>query len=338
MNRAKIGIVGLGRLGIKHAENLKYRVPGCDLHAACSLDEKEREYAKSELKIEQVYDDYTRFVNESDCDGIFIASSTSAHADHIVKALEARKHVFCEKPVGLTMDEGLRVKKVAEKYPEQSLLIRYVRRFDPHYQEAKRKIDAGEIGTPYMVRAQTVDMDHTVPFQINYVSQSGGAFLGMNAHDIDLARWFLGAEVRTAFSIGGAFKHPQFGDLKDADNVTTLCQLDEKKMAVIIGSRIAQHGHDNFTEIMGTEGSLIVGATPNKDRIEIKDKHGVRTECVQDFYERFSEAFLQEAIHFVDCVQTGKKPLVGIDDAIKITEAAIAFTESFHSNELVRID
>ena len=338
MSSIKIGIVGLGRLGKRHAANLRYRVQGSDLKAACSIVPEELEWAKTELGITEVYTDYDDMLDNAGLDAVFLVSSSSMHAEQSIKALEKGLHVFTEKPMGVNLDECLKVEKVVAEHPDQVFFVGFVRRFDPSYAYAKKLIDDGAIGEPFLVRSQTVDLDEYAEFQVDFVPTSGGIFLDCNVHDIDLARWFLGSEVKTVYSRGGSYVHKAFDTVDDADNTVVLTTFDDGKMAVIAASRTAFHGHDTHTEITGSKGILKIGMTPAKNRVEIFDAHGARSECVRDFFERFQEGFLVEAQEYIDCILEGRKPIVSAKDGTKATEVGFAMTDSFKQGREVVLD
>lgn len=335
--KVRIGIVGLGRLGRRHAENLAWHVKGAELVSACSVVAGELEWARRELGIRALYTDYSEMVDKERLDAVWIASSSSFHAAQIVEALGKNLHVFSEKPMGVDVQECRMVEKEANAHADKTFMVGFVRRFDPSYAYAKALIDSGVIGKPFLVRSQTVDLDEYAAFQVKFVPTSGGIFLDMNVHDIDLARWFLDDEVSSVYAIGGSYVHPEFDAVRDADNTAALLKFKGGSMAVLSVSRTAFHGHDTHTEITGTKGIVKIGMTPAKNRVELFDSHGARKECVKDFYERFSEGFLAEARDFVDCVIAGKASKVHAEDGTRATEVGFALTQSFHTGAIVNL-
>ena len=325
-------------MGMKYAENLRYKVHNAELIAACSINPQEQSHAREVLGIPHVYDAYEEMLERKDLEAIFVVSSTTLHVDHIVAALKAGKHVFSEKPLGIEIEKCLYAEEVSAQYPELLAVVGFVRRFDPSYVYAKEKVSSGAIGRPFLVKSQTVDLDSTAGFQMEFVKTSGGMFHDFNVHDIDLARWYLGAEVKTVFSAGGAFKHKAFAEVNDADNVLSTCVFDNGTMAQILASRTAAHGHDTYTEIVGTEGVLRIGRPSAQNRVQIMDQHGARYECVETFYDRFQDAFLIMIQDFVDCLVEGKKPELTLRDATQATRVAIAMTDSlFGGKGLVEV-
>jgi len=337
MKEVTVGIVGLGRLGKRHAHNLRYRVPGANLVAACSVVQEELAWARDELGVSKTYDSYDDLLADADIDAVFLVSTSSVHAEQIKAGLAAGKHVFTEKPMGVTIEECHDVERAVAAAPDRHFQIGFVRRFDPSLAYAKQKIEEGAIGEPFLVRAQTVDTDEFAEFQISFVPTSGGIFMDMNSHDIDLARWFIGSEIKSVYAIGGSYVHPGFAEVNDADNTVALCQFENGKMAVISASRTAFHGHDTHTEITGSKGILKIGMTPSKNRVEIFDTQGARSECVQDFYERFHEGFLLEAQSFVSGIINGVKPSIVAQDGTRATEVGFALTRSFKEKRVVEL-
>lgn len=332
----KTGIVGLGRLGKSHAINL-LNIPNCELKSACSIVTKELEWAK-EHGISEVYSDYDEMLELSDIDAVFLVSSTSLHAGQIIKGLEAEKHVFCEKPLAVNVKECRKAVDIINKLANKKIfMLGFVRRFDPAYAFAKKRITQGAIGKPFMVRSQTSDHDDFAPFQIEYTKTSGGIFHDMNVHDIDLARWYLGSELRSVYALGGSYVHKEFGAIGDADNASVMCEFDDGGLAVITASRTALHGHDTRTEIYGTKGIIRIGFTPAVADVTILDNGGIRSECVYTFFDRFREAFALEAQAFIRCIDSGEKSEISVLDGVRATEAAEAFTESFKKKAVVQL-
>jgi len=337
MSSVRIGVVGLGRLGRHHAYNLINGVEKAEVVAACSIVPEELEHASSELGVQAVFDDYGSMLKQVEMDAVFLATSTTVHAEQIIEGLEAGHHVFCEKPLALTVEECERVLETANRHADRMVAIGFVRRYDPSYAYAKQKIDEGAIGKPILFRGQTADVDETAAFQIAFSKTSGGMFLDMSIHDIDLARWLLDSEVTEVYCVGGCYAHPGFAEHQDTDNATGLYRFENGAAATITASRTAIHGHDTHAEVVGTRGSLIIGRPPRACHVEICDEHGVRTECLRGFYERFEEAFLLEAREFVDCILENRPPRVSLRDAAEATRVAVAATQSYRSGELVSL-
>jgi len=334
--RLRVGIVGLGRLGRRHAENLAQRVPRAELVAACSPVADELKWARDSLGVERAYTEYAALLADAAVDAVFLVTPTSLHAEQIVQALQAGKHVFCEKPLSLDLADCARVSAQAARHPQLKVMIGYGRRFDPSYRDAYDKIQAGTIGTPFLVRSQNLDMNDPSGFFVRFAPTSGGIFLDCTVHDIDLARWLLGnPQPVRVFATGVVAIHDGLREFGDVDNGVATCEFADGKMACFYASRTMAHGHETLTEIFGTAGRLTVGQNPRLNRVDIADAHGIRNECTPTFYERFEEAFLHETNHFVQAVLDNRSPALTLYDATEATRIALALRESLQSRRVV---
>jgi myo-inositol 2-dehydrogenase/D-chiro-inositol 1-dehydrogenase len=345
--RLRVGVVGLGRLGKRHAENLAYRVPGAALVAACSPVEEERAWAREALPAPRLYDDYADLLADSDVDAVWLVTPSSLHAQQIVDALRAGKHVFCEKPLSLDLAECERVLAEAARHPHLQATIGFMRRFDPSYKDAFDKIAAGKIGRPFLVRSQTTDQNDTDGFFVRFAGTSGGIFLDCTVHDIDVARWLLGKpRAKRVFAAGAVALHEGLREFGDVDNGVAICEFEDGKLAMFYASRTQAHGNDTHSEVIGTAGGLAIGHNPRANRVEIYDANGIRNECTPNFFDRFEEAFLHEARAFVAAVQggaagsasaSGGQAGATLADALEATRIGVALRQSLQSGEAVTL-
>jgi myo-inositol 2-dehydrogenase / D-chiro-inositol 1-dehydrogenase len=335
-SRLKVGMAGLGRMGARHARNLATRVPGAELVAANSALPQEREWAQKDLGVPRLYADYREMLADPDLDAVFLATPTMEHAGQIIAALEAGKHVFSEKPTSLNLEDCLRVEQVAAKYPKLKAMIGYVRRFDPSYLDAYEKLAAGAIGEAFLVKSQTLDKHDPSGFFVQFAQKSGGIFLDMSVHDIDTARWFLGAPTPVrVFATGTVAVHQGLKSVGDLDNGIAMIEFEGGKMAVLQASRTMAHGHETLAEITGTTGRLTVGSGARLNRVDIADEHGVRHECTPTFYERFEEAFVAELNAFVDAVRNDAPLPLSLRDATEATRIGLAIQQALKTQRSV---
>lgn len=191
----KIGHIGLGRMGLFHAENIG-QMSDAKLYALCDIDYEKLEKEAKRLNVEKIYTDFDRMLGDKEIDAITITSPSYLHAEQIAKALRSGKHVFSEKPLGISVEECKIAEKAVEDNPKQVFMLGFMRRFDKSYQYAKKKIESGQIGKVYMVRAYSQDPTAKIKGAIAFGPHSGGEFLDMCVHDIDLMRWFIGSEPK----------------------------------------------------------------------------------------------------------------------------------------------
>ncbi len=335
-SHVRVGIAGLGRLGKRHATMLARQVGGAELVAACSPVADERSWASGALGVAHTYSDYEAMLAHPGLDAVFLVTPTSLHADQMIAALRAGKHVFSEKPTALDLESCRRVEDEARRHPQLKAMIGFVRRFDPHYRDAHAKVVAGAIGRPFFARSQCADMNDPSGFFVRYAPQSGGIMLDMSVHDIDAARWLLGAGRATkVYATGTIAVHDGLAAANDFDNAVAIVEFEGGGVATIQASRTFAHGHESMTEVIGTAGRLSIGANPRLTRVEIADARGVRNECTPTFYERFEEAFLRELTEFVDVVREDRSPPLALADATEATRIGIALMESMRSRRAV---
>ncbi|MDC1517401.1 inositol 2-dehydrogenase [Cyclobacteriaceae bacterium] len=338
MNKVKIGVVGLGRLGHQHADNIVNNVRNAQLSAVCSVQEDELDRAKKEWGLDQCYTDYNEMLAQAELDAVAIISPSNLHCEQVISALEKELHVFCEKPLGISKAECWVVEKAVAAQPKSVFMLGFMRRYDPSYAYAKKKIESGYIGRPILFRGYSVDPESAIDGAIKYAANSAGQFLDMAIHDIDLARWFLQSEPKSIYAMGGCYAHQEFAKYEDGDNVSALMQFENESMAFLLAGRTAPHGYNVETEIIGTLGQIRIGSVPQKNLVELMDATGVRKECAYSFSERFHEAFVNEMQEFVDCIIEDRKPSVSAHDGTRSTIIAELATQSFKNNELIKID
>ena len=330
-----IAIVGLGRMGQRHAEQLALRTRGARLVAACSVDAGERSWARAQLGVTAVYEHYDALLRDPNVQAIAIATPTTLHAEQTIAALEAGKHVFCEKPLALDVVTCERVEAVARQHPGLVAMVGFVRRFDASYQEAKAQIDAGRVGRPFFVRSQTCDMNDPDGFFVRFAPTSGGIFLDCSVHDIDVARWMLGnPKALRAFATGTIALHPGLADCGDVDNGLAIVEFEGGAKAQFYASRTMAHGLDTATEVIGTAGSVTVGAGGHRDRVQSRDASGVHHRVLVDFVERFSEAFGREMAAFVAACHGAAPAPLTLSDATEATRVGVAITRSLRSGQV----
>lgn len=338
MKKVKVGIAGLGRLGKEHAKNLAFKIANAELTAACSIVPAELEFAKNELGVQDVYTDYKEMLIKADIDAVVIVTTSSEHCWQIAAALDAGKHVFTDKPLGVTVEECKLAEAAVERHPEQIFFLGFMRRFDPSYAYAMEKIKAGLIGTPYMVKATGIDPEALVEGAIKFAPTSGGIFIDMAIHDIDLMRWFLGSDPVEVYAIGSTFKHLEFKACGDDETGVAMYRCANGSIGFVHVGRTASHGYHVETEIIGTEGTLRISPIPEKNLCMIYDKNGAVKECVSGFPERFAEAYRLEMEDFIDCVQKGVQPEVNVYDGTKSTQIAYATTKAYKNGGLLKIE
>lgn len=333
-----IGIAGLGRMGRRHAEQLALRTRGARLVAVCSPVESERHWARDELGVTALYDDYAAMLRDPQVQAVAIVTPTTLHAEQTIAALEAGKHVFVEKPLALDVASCERVEAVARRHPDRVVMVGFVRRFDTHYLQAKAQVDAGRIGRAFLIRSQTCDKNDPDGFFVRFAPTSGGIFMDCSVHDIDVARWMLGSpQALRVFASGTIVLHPGLADCGDVDNGLAIVEFEGGARAQFYASRTQAHGNDISTEIIGTAGSVSVGDGARRDRVLSRDAAGVHHGVLADFIERFDDAFQREMAAFVAACQGVAPAPLTLSDATEATRIGVAITQSLKSGQVENV-
>lgn len=336
MKKLRIGSVGLGRLGEQHAENIATKIINAELYALCDLNTEKLNSVSDRLGVAHRFNKFEDMLKLEELDAIVLSSPSGLHTDQISKALAAGKHVFSEKPLGVTVEECKEAEKAVEKYSDKVFMLGFMRRFDQSYMYAREKVISGEIGRPILFRSYSQDPEKFIDGAIAFAGHSGGQFLDMAVHDIDLARWFLKSEPETVYAIGGCYAHNEFAKYNDGDNVSCLMKFKNETMVFLMAGRTAPHGYNVETEIIGTKGTLRIASVPQMNLVEILDNSGVRKECSQNFLERFEASYVNEIKHFVDCIINNKEPDVSVYDGTRVSEIAYKCKEAFETGDLLK--
>ncbi|NLJ95452.1 MAG: Gfo/Idh/MocA family oxidoreductase [Clostridiaceae bacterium] len=339
MKKVRIGSVGLGRLGYEHAKNIASMIPNAELGALCDVDEANLKKVANELGVSNIYIDFEKMCRRPDLDAIVIVSPSSLHPEQIKIAMENGKHVFCEKPLGVTVEACKDAEATVEAHPDLKFMLGFMRRFDPSYMNAKKRIENGDLGRIILIRGYSVDPISSIENTIAYGPHSGGQFLDMAVHDIDLIRWLTGSEPDRIWALGGCYEFEEFASWNDGDNVSCTMQLKDDTMAFIFAGRAAPHGSHVETEIIGTKGAIRISPVPTPDLNVYYDEHGVRQEAYQDFMMRWQQAYINEITEFCDCIIEDRTPPVSVYDGTATTRIAYRCKESFESgSKLLSMD
>ncbi|MCB6365074.1 Gfo/Idh/MocA family oxidoreductase [Intestinibacillus massiliensis] len=338
MKTIKIGSIGLGRLGYEHAKNIATRVPGAELAAICDVDAKRVAEVAAELGVPNTYTDVAEMCANPELDAIVVVSPSMYHAEHIKIALDAGKHVFCDKPLDTTVEKCLEAEKAVEAHPDKVFMLGFMRRFDDSYADAKRRIDNGDIGKVVLVRSYTQDPRATIEGTLKFAPHSGGQFLDMCVHDIDLIRWFTGSNVKKVWGLGGVFEFDLYRELNDADNAAATVQCENGAMGFMFTNRTHGAGCNVETEIIGTHGTLRIANVGAKNLLQIVDGNGAHEQYYPDFLSRWHEAYVNELAEFVSCIREGRKPEVTVYDGTAVSRTAYRCKESFETGEMLDME
>ncbi|MFQ3621817.1 MAG: inositol 2-dehydrogenase [Spirochaetales bacterium] len=313
--KVRIGVIGAGRIGRLHAQNIVRRIPEAEVVAISDVVKKAAEECAASLNIPKVFEDPRRILEDSTIDAVLICSSTDTHSPLIEQAAEAGKHIFCEKPIDFDLgriDRALR--KVAEA--KIKLQIGFNRRFDHNFRRVRQAVEEGKLGKLYSLRITSRD---PAPPPIEYVKVSGGLFLDMMIHDFDMARFLTGQEVEEVYTLAGVRVDPEIGKVGDVDTALVTLKFVDGTIGSIDNCRKAVFGYDQRVEILGSEGMILTeNDRPNTARLATA-KAVCEDLPLFFFLERYTESYVWEIQAFINCIVKDLPPSVsGIDGRIPV--------------------
>jgi myo-inositol 2-dehydrogenase/D-chiro-inositol 1-dehydrogenase len=331
--KINIGLIGAGRIGRVHAENLAYRIPEANVVAVADVLAEAARKCAADFHIPTVAQDPRVIFEDKQVDVVIICSSTDTHAQFIEEAAQAGKHIFCEKPIALDLaiiDKAL----AAVDQAGVKLQIGFNRRFDPNFKQVRDWVAEGKIGTPHLVRISSRD---PAPPPIEYVKVSGGIFLDMTIHDFDMARYLISDEVEEIYAAGGVLVDPAIGAAGDVDTAVVTLRYAGGAIGSIDNSRRAVYGYDQRIEVFGSAGGIVVSNNTPHNAI-YSNTEGVHSALPLYFFlERYTEAYVAEMKAFIECIQRDTSPPVtGLDGRIPVVMGLAAW-KSYRENRPVKL-
>lgn len=333
MNQLNVGIIGAGRIGRVHAETLAFRIPEARVASITDIRREAAEAAAASFGIPAVAGSAEELLASPEVEAVIICSSTDTHADLIVRAAEAGKHIFCEKPVDHSLEKIDRALEAAARAGVK-LQIGFNRRFDANFARVRRAVVEGEIGAPQLVHIISRD---PAPPPAEYAAASGGMFLDMTIHDFDMARFLTGDEVEEVYTAAGVMIDPEIGRAGDVDTALIVLRFRGGAIGTIDNSRKAVYGYDQRVEILGSRGSIATAnCYPNEAVVSTATE--IRRDLPLNFFmDRYTESFVEELRAFVRAVLDDTEPLVGGADGRVPVVMALAARKSYEENRPVRL-
>jgi myo-inositol 2-dehydrogenase/D-chiro-inositol 1-dehydrogenase len=317
-----VAVLGAGRMGRRHAENVAAQARA-RVTLVVDPDPAARAFA------EALGARWTPEGGEAlgpGVDALVIANPTPLHGQALLAGLEAGKAVFCEKPLAVDLAEAEAIARRAAASGGYAQ-VGFMRRYDTAYREARRAVAAGELGR--LLHLLAISRDPQPPPE-PYVAASGGIFVDLGIHDIDLLLWLTGDGVASAFAQGNVGETAYLARHDDVEEAQALLRFHGGATATLLLSRSSLYGYDVRMELWGTAGGLRAGylRTPAVTRA---DRFGLRAAAVPGFLERFEGAYRWEMEDFVTRVLQGQPSPVPVEDAVRAARVAEACRRSLGS-------
>jgi myo-inositol 2-dehydrogenase/D-chiro-inositol 1-dehydrogenase len=331
MEKLKFAVAGLGRIGKIHLENL-LQINTIEVVAVMDPMEESRKYA-FEKGVPYITSTYKEMFSFTDFDAIVICSPTDTHANYVEFAAKAGKHIFCEKPLDLSLKRVLEVLDVV-KDTGVKLMLGFNRRFDKEFKKIQELVKDGEIGNPHLVKITS--RDPGAP-PVSYIKQSGGLFLDMTIHDFDMARFVVNKEIEEVYAKGAVLIDPEIGKAGDIDTAVITLTYTDGTMAIIDNSREAVYGYDQRIEVFGSKG-MAQSNNNFHDTHKLYTHQGIQSSLPLHFFlERYAEAYKSELLEYLDSLQNNTNfPVIG-EEGLQSLKIGLAALKSIQENRPVKL-
>ena len=295
-------LIGCGRAGMIHARNYKNKIENARMVAVVDSVEDAARAAAKELNIEKYYTDYKSILSDPEVDAVIVVAPTNLHKQIVLDCAAAGKHIFCEKPMAMTVEECDEMIAACEKH-HVKLQVGFMRRFDVSFQEAKRLLDSGAIGDLVQLHSNTRGPSKPRPWMYD-IKKSNGILAEVNSHDIDAVRWMAGSDIDTVYAVAGNFRNPEACESYPDyyDSVLMNGTLKNGVHFCIDGAAYVQYGYDSKMELIGTKGKICVGRSDKEFVHCTTVENGTTTPFINSWMTLFLDAYLAEDTSFVNAV------------------------------------
>jgi predicted dehydrogenase len=334
MRKLGVGVLGIGEMGRRHAENFRHLVPNAFLAAVADVNFARARQTAEELEIEHAFGSLESMLECKDIDAVVIATPDKFHATAIETTAAAGKNMLCEKPLALSLSDAQKALAFVEKAGVQ-LQVGFMRRYDLAYSAAMQRIEAGEIGTPVVFKSVGRDKDGP-PLSAYQPIINGMLFYTNSIHDFDLARWMTQDEVSEVHAFTTVAIRPEVAQFGDVVAGVANLQFSRGAIGNIESHAQALYGYDVRTEIVGSKGSIFVGSM-NRTPVAFMTTNGSSQPLANHFLSTFTDAYLAEIRDFADCIVSEKPVRVTGEDGLRALAIAVAAEKSHLESRPVKV-
>jgi predicted dehydrogenase len=313
-SKIAVAVIGAGRAGMIHARNFASgRVDGASLAALVDPDDQACRAACRQLSLPLGCPDYREVLRDPGVHAVVVATPSAFHAEIVIAAARAGKHVLCEKPMAMDVAQCDAMLAAVEDAGVK-LQVGFMRRYDAGFVAAKQRVEAGEIGRVVLIKSLTHGPSQPKDWMYD-LRKSNGPLSEVNSHDIDTLRWFSGSEFDEVYAIGGNYRcpearpsHPDF-----YDNVILSARMANGMQGFLSGAQGVRYGYDARCEILGEHGLIMVGRLA-ADSVVVHTGARSSTAVVTSWMDLFQEAYRAEDEDFVRCIVEDRQPRAGGQD------------------------
>lgn len=315
----KVCLIGCGRAGMIHARNYKNKIENASIVAVVDAVEEAAKAAARELGVTKCFSDYKDMLADQEIDAVIVVAPTNLHKQIVIDCAAAGKHIFCEKPMAMTVEECDEMIEACDKY-QVKLQVGFMRRFDASFREAKRLVEEGAIGELVQIHSNTRGPSKPRPWMYD-IKKSNGILAEVNSHDIDAVRWMADSDIESVYAVAGNFRNPEAKeDYPDYyDSVLMNGTLKNGVHFCIDGAAYVQYGYDSKMELIGTKGKINVGRSEKEHVHCTTVEQGTSTPFINSWMTLFTDAYLAEDTSFVNAVlQDTPVEVSGIDGRMAV--------------------
>ena len=326
------GIIGAGRIGKMHAENILANFPQIYLKAVVDLklDFGWAENVGIPVKSQEI----TALTDDPEIDAVVITTPSDTHVQMITIMAEAGKQIFCEKPIAFDPASIQAAIDAVEK-AHVIMQVGFNRRFDPDFLKVRQTVESGEIGEPHIINMTNRDPQRP---DLEFIPGSGGLFMDFCVHDFDMVRFLTGSEVEEIYVRGANLVDPKIGEFGDIDTALLTLKMSNGTLCIINVCRETNYGYDQQVEVLGSKGSILA-QNRRPTSVVLSRKNGVFMDQPHySFIQRYKDAYIKELKGFINCLEAGGRPTVDGNDALKAVKIAVAAQQSLKLNKPVRLN
>jgi len=326
----KVCLVGAGRVAKVHANSLVNHVPGGKLVAIVDNVPETLRATADQYGVEARFNSLEGALGGIEFDAVVITTPTFTHKEIAVTAARAGKHILLEKPMALNLDECDEIISAVEDN-NAFLQLGFMRRFDPEFVAAAKRIEAGEIGRPMMIKSLTHGPG-LPPAWARDLNTSNGMLAEVNSHDWDCVRWLMNSNPERVYvEIANKKGEARGVDSENFyDNALVVIRFEDGGLGSISGVCPCDYGYDTRVEIIGEKGIMQIGELKGQAVVVCTNRdQGLIAPIYRTWPQRFEWGYIREMEHFIESIQKGQPPRVGGMDGRWAVAGVLAGTKSF---------
>ncbi|MDD5658549.1 MAG: Gfo/Idh/MocA family oxidoreductase [Actinomycetota bacterium] len=339
MEKIKICLVGAGRAGEVHGDVHFDFIPNSEIISVFDIDISKAKKLAAKYGVDErfAFYNYEDALSYSEFDAAIITTPTFTHCLYTEMSARKKIHVFCEKPMAITVEDCDKMINACKK-GNVKLQLGFMRRFDSGFQKAKQLIKNNGIGEPIIIKS--VGRGPGLPGKWAFdIKNSNGNLAEVNSHDFDSVRWLSESEYKKVYAVAKNSKSPEIGKEYPAfyDSAIVSVTMQNEIFGLIDSICPCDYGYDARMEVVGTKGVIFIGSLDEHTIITCTKEKGISSPQILSWKKRFHDAYIAEGRHFVDCIINDSEPMVTGSDGKHAVSIVIAANKSISKGSPVEL-